>query len=94
MGYGDNVGRPMVTRCRDVMTEQWAPVLHTSHAACTTSVHIRAANDPSASIGFIIMEKAPTRAFSWLKVPSSAFTFKTLLHNGRNQGFLSNGSRG
>ena len=28
-----------------------------------------------------ITEKAPTRAFSWLKVPSSAFTFKTLLRH-------------
>ena len=26
-----------------------------------------------------ITEKAPTRAFSWLKAPTSAFTFKTLL---------------
>ena len=25
---------------------------------------------------FVITEKAPTRAFSWLKVPTSAFTFK------------------
>ena len=25
-----------------------------------------------------ITEKAPIRAFSWLKVPTSAFTFKTL----------------
>ena len=25
------------------------------------------------------MEKAPTRAFSWLKVATTAFTFKTLL---------------
>ena len=30
---------------------------------------------------FTIMEKAPTRAFSWLKVPTSAFTFKTLLRH-------------
>ena len=29
---------------------------------------------------FTITEKAPTRAFSWLKVPTSAFTFKTLLY--------------
>ena len=29
---------------------------------------------------FTITEKAPTRAFSWLKAPTSAFTFKTL-HN-------------
>ena len=28
---------------------------------------------------FVITEKAPTRAFSWLKGPTSAFTFKTLL---------------
>ena len=25
------------------------------------------------------MEKSPTRAFSWLKAPTRAFTFKTLL---------------
>ena len=31
--------------------------------------------------GFTITEKAPSRAFSWLKVPSSAFTFKTLLRH-------------
>ena len=30
---------------------------------------------------FTITEKAPTRAFSWLKEPTSAFTFKTLLRN-------------
>ena len=28
---------------------------------------------------FTITEKAPTRALSWLKAPTSAFTFKTLL---------------
>ena len=30
---------------------------------------------------FTITEKAPTRAFSWLKAPTSAFTFKTLLRH-------------
>ena len=30
---------------------------------------------------FVITEKAPTRAFSWLKVASTAFTFKTLLRH-------------
>ena len=30
---------------------------------------------------FTITEKAPTRAFSWLKEPTSAFTFKTLLRH-------------
>ena len=32
-----------------------------------------------STTGCKIMEKAPTRAFYWLKVPTSAFTFKTLL---------------
>ena len=27
---------------------------------------------------FTITEKAPTRAFSWLKAPTSPFTYKTL----------------
>ena len=30
---------------------------------------------------FTITEKAPTRAFSWLKAPIRAFTFKTLLRH-------------
>ena len=29
----------------------------------------------------LITEKAPTRAFSWLKAASTAFTFKTLLRH-------------
>ena len=27
---------------------------------------------------FVITEKAPTRAFSWLKAATTAFTFKTI----------------
>ena len=30
---------------------------------------------------FTITEEAPTWAFSWLKAPTSAFTFKTLLRH-------------
>ena len=30
---------------------------------------------------FAITEKAPTRAFSWLKAATTAFTFKTLLRH-------------
>ena len=29
----------------------------------------------------VITEKAPTRAFSWLKAATTAFTFKTLLRH-------------
>ena len=43
----------------------------------------RASNDgyPKFHEDFTIMEKAPTRAFSYLKAPTSAFTFKTLLRH-------------
>ena len=30
---------------------------------------------------FVITEKAPTRAFSWLKAATTAFTFKTQLRH-------------
>ena len=30
---------------------------------------------------FAIMEKAPTKSFSWLKVPTNAFTIKNLLRH-------------
>ena len=30
---------------------------------------------------FVITEKAPTRAYSWLKAATTAFTFKTLLRH-------------
>ena len=30
---------------------------------------------------FVVMEKAPTRAFSWLKAATTAFTFETLLRH-------------
>ena len=34
-----------------------------------------------STTGCTITEKAPTRAFSWLTVPTSAFKFKTLLRH-------------
>ena len=34
-----------------------------------------------STTGCTITEKAPTRAFSWLNAPTSAFTFKTLLRH-------------
>ena len=40
------------------------------------------ASAPKSSIRrFVITEKAPTRAFSWLKAATTAFTFKTLLRH-------------
>ena len=34
-----------------------------------------------STTGCSITEKAPTRPLSWLKAPTSAFTFKTLLRH-------------
>ena len=45
----------------------------------TESANISAANRSIGSTtGCAITEKAPTRAFSWLKAATTAFTFKTL----------------
>ena len=35
---------------------------------------------------FVITEKAPTRAFSWVKAATTAFTFKTLLRHYAKRG--------
>ena len=44
------------------------------------TIHNRASNEgyPMVPEYFTITEKDPTRAFSWLKAPTSAFTLKTL----------------
>ena len=46
-------------------------------------MYVRASKDPlRGSTGrFVITEKAPTRASSWLKAATTAFTFKTLLRH-------------
>ena len=59
-------------RCRPALT---SPEVVPYTAA---AVIFRAANDSTV---FTITEKAHTRAFSWLKAPTSAFTFKTLLRH-------------
>ena len=53
---------------------------HLSISTC--NIYTRAANDPSAM--FSQSRRRPTRAFSWLKLPTSAFTFKTLCQMGIN----------
>ena len=45
------------------------------------SVWVNSSASKSSIRRFVITEKAPTRAFSWLKAPTSAFTFKTLLRH-------------
>ena len=55
-----------------LMRNQCEPIT-TSHNTLDTSA------SKSSIRRFVITEKAPTRAFSWLKALTSAFTFKTLL---------------
>ena len=43
--------------------------------------HTRTSASKSSIRRFVITEKAPTRAFSWLKAATTAFTFKTLLRH-------------
>ena len=49
------------------------------YRVCLMAVASRARNEPSR--GFTITEKAPTRAFSWLKAATTAFKFETLLRH-------------
>ena len=46
-----------------------------------TTVVMSSVISTSASKRFVITEKAPTRAFSWLKAATTAFTYKTLLRH-------------
>ena len=50
------------------------------HTPPTHQVTSRASNEgyPKVPEDFRITEKAPTRALSWLKAPTSTFTYKTL----------------
>ena len=63
---------------------------HTLSSACaglvgaimgTPADVVKASASKSSIRRFVITEKAPTRAFSWLKAATTAFTFKTLLRH-------------
>ena len=47
-------------------------------AAPQLNVRVSSSASKSSIRRFVITEKAPTRAFSWLKAATTAFTFKTL----------------
>ena len=54
---------------------------HTAPARSRSSELILTSAWKSSIRRFVITEKAPTRAFSWLKAATTAFTFKTLLRH-------------
>ena len=55
--------------------------LSSAYWALNTLDKVRNSASKSSIRRFVITEKAPTRAFSWLKVVTTAFTFKTLLRH-------------
>ena len=79
---------PVCEMCSQLVTDlrTWLQSEHGSNQVTATleqvgrgsagiTLTISAADDPWY---FQKTEKAPTRAFSWLKAPTSTFTFKTL----------------
>ena len=62
-------------------------VIITPQKACPIDCILHPTNGVSGSASkssiqrFVITEKAPTKAFSWLKLATTAFTFKTLLRH-------------
>ena len=50
-------------------------------ATAIIGAHTATSASKSSIRRFLITEKAPTRAFSWLKAATTAFTFKTLLRH-------------
>ena len=59
----------------------WRVVQSIHHGSMAWFVSSAANRSIGSTTGCTITEKAPTRAFSWLKAPTSAFTFKTLLRH-------------
>ena len=71
--------RPSWVLCRCSATSALsALILNTCQSRLINSAANRSIG---STTGCTITKKAPTRAFSWLKVPTSAFTFKTLLRH-------------
>ena len=66
-----------------ISTQQWAPPLETMEPVAVAVVRLTFPPYPlkSSIRRFVITGKAPTRAFSWLKAATTAFTFKTLLRH-------------
>ena len=96
-GVGRRVaGSVILCRCLVTTPACWLPARVSIHHTCHVSRghHTMAPCPQSAGLqdsavkrsigsttGCTITEKAPTRAFFWLKAPTSAFTFKTLLRH-------------
>ena len=63
--------------CYNIPREFPIPACPAGHVVCKTC-RVKVSASKSSIRRFVITEKAPTRAFSWLKAATTAFTFKTL----------------
>ena len=76
------VGRKKCNLCCELSLVTWHGAAHHPAWICTVPrLDFSLENSASKSFirRFVITEKAPTRAFFWLKAATTAFTFKTLL---------------
>ena len=91
-GYLKAPSHTHLARQKAAMTAApWSSVVSRSAATmwrlCTWAARwrVRSSASKSSIRRFVITEKAPTRAFSWLKAATTAFTFKTLLRHYANR---------
>ena len=70
----------VVAEARTVKQQQQLLGEHRVHGDIVQS-SVQDSASKSSIRRFVITEKAPTRAFSWLKAATTAFTFKTLLRH-------------
>ena len=71
--------RKDLRRLEDFITELSGAVLHpqVSSGPIPARQRVTCSASKSSIRRFVITEKAPIRAFSWLKAATTAFTFKT-----------------
>ena len=74
-------GRDAVARLWASTQQQWRHVRDMAGHKSPVGAGVAISASKSSIRRFVITEKAPTRAFTWLKAATTAFTFKTLLRH-------------
>ena len=80
-GSGSGPGSHYVAGVRRGGGVTWYPARWKHLETSKVTVLLSSSASKSSIRRFVITEKAPTRAFSWLKAATTAFTFKTLLRH-------------
>ena len=78
--FNNNISQvPRLEAVQDVQRQHPDSAGHAQAALLHRQVSASTSVSKSSIRRFVITEKAPTRAFSWLKAATTTFTFKTLL---------------